>query len=216
MAKNLNKPTENFEGKSEIQKNVLSEKNVEFEWEKVKFPEVELANIDEAINYLNAQRDLLMKKHREKNENIINEVDDMLKKCVDKWLKKEYWCSDWDIKHYYTDVIDFLRSYNWELAPLMKSIIDKFREICSQYCGWGSFCEEISHRAGVPINRMKDLSDDQILQIVKNDIDNIDKLNKATCCNWANEDLWVASVYLWVIKNVVDEYEKNYNPAKYL
>jgi hypothetical protein len=31
MAKNLNKPTENFEGKSEIQKNVLSEKNVEFE-----------------------------------------------------------------------------------------------------------------------------------------------------------------------------------------
>jgi hypothetical protein len=50
----------------------------------VKFPEVELANIDEAINYLNAQRDLLMKKHREKNENIINEVDDMLKKCVDK------------------------------------------------------------------------------------------------------------------------------------
>jgi hypothetical protein len=50
----------------------------------VKFPEVELANIDEAINYLNEQRDLLMKKYREKNENVINEIYDIMKKCFEK------------------------------------------------------------------------------------------------------------------------------------
>lgn len=221
----LNKPRENIEGKkNESNQDILPQRNVVFDGETVTFPETTLGNIDEAIKYLNEQRDLLMKKYREKNENVINEIDDIMKKCFEKWIEKDSGKDPIKRQDYYDNIINFLRNYNWDLSNFMKNIAGKFRE----HTNWGlSLCEDI----GVILNRawfsvrgyteiekcVNSLSDEQIIEIIKKDVDNIDKLWKARRIFDIYSSYWTADFYLsFLIKDVYDEYKKNYNPAKYL
>ena len=115
----LNKPTWGVEGENNVEKqNALADKNVEFDGERVIFHEVTLG-INDAIKYLNAQRELLMKKYREKNENVINEIEDIMKKCFEKWIEKDGEHPR-ERQYLYDDIIQFLRNYNWDLSNFMK------------------------------------------------------------------------------------------------
>jgi len=54
------------------------ENDISFEGEKVKFHEIELLNTKEALKYLRKQNNLLLNKNKEKNENIVKEVSELL------------------------------------------------------------------------------------------------------------------------------------------
>jgi hypothetical protein len=64
--------------KAPVLTNLKDEKNIAFEGDKVKFPETELSNIQEALQYLKKQENLLLQKNREKNENVVKEVSEIL------------------------------------------------------------------------------------------------------------------------------------------
>lgn len=221
--KDLNKPTWGVEGDNNVEEqNALADKNVEFDGERVIFHEVTLG-INDAIKYLNAQRELLMKKYREKNENVINEIDDIMKKCFEKWIEK-------DMKHprerqyLYDDIIKFLHNYNWDLSNFMKNIAWKFREYVESDIGMRETIGVILNRAwfsvkgGTEIEKcVNSLSDEQIIEIIKKDIENLDNLWEARFIFDPYSSYWTADIYLsCLIRPVYEEYKKNYNPTKYL
>jgi len=65
-----------------VEENVANElkdeNNVAFDEEKVKFPEAEFANVQEALEYVRKQENLLLQKNREENENVVKEVSEIL------------------------------------------------------------------------------------------------------------------------------------------
>jgi hypothetical protein len=164
-----------------------------------------------------------MKKYREKNENVINEIYDIMKKCFEKWIEKD---REQPMKrqYLYDDIIKFLHNYNWDLSNFMKNIAWKFRKYVKSGL---STCENI----GVILNRawfsvkgyteiekcVNSLSDEQIIEIIKNDVENIDKLWKGRFAFDPYSSYWTADIYLsYLIRPVYEEYKKKYNPAKYL
>jgi hypothetical protein len=64
--------------KNDVANTLKEEQNVSFEGEKVKFPEAEFANVQEALDYIKKQENLLIQKNREKNSEAVKEVNQII------------------------------------------------------------------------------------------------------------------------------------------
>ncbi len=105
--------------KDSVLTNLKDEKNVTFEWDKIKLPETEFTNIQEALAYIEKQENILLHKNRENNTEAIKEINDILDMYLAKGIIKK---EDYMYK-YYWKIKDFLLMYKWNLSDFMPRVV---------------------------------------------------------------------------------------------
>lgn len=186
----------------------------------VTLPNVTLWNPLEALKFLDNQRNLIIKELRESNEYVINEVKDMIESAFDggyhhdafrywpeEWYTKSANCSDYnyesDKDHYVNWPIKFLSEYTWSLQNFMDLLAQEIK--WREFWWWNSLyvmCE----RFGISIDELKNMDNQSLIELIKNDIKNIPSLRNSTCWNDMWERLWAASFYLEAIKSVCKKF----------
>lgn len=192
--------------KGSILNNLKDENNVDFDGDKVKFPEMELSNIEEALQYVKKHENLLLQKNREKNENVVKEVSEILDNIQNKWDYLAY-------KQEMQDIKNFLKNYEWDLSNFMYEVAVEWKKRLNEDSR-GFAGKNFRARWKLQEDMFNELEWEELVNALKKDVENIDKLYKSTSANLSDEKYWVAKFIYWIFQSIYYKYKKNQNPFK--
>ena len=201
--------------KSSVLTTLQNENTISFDGDKVKFPETELTNIQEALAYIRKQEHLLLQKNREHNENVVKEVSEILDNVQNKWFLDEYSGDKFfHEKQTIKEIKDFLKNYEWDLSNFMNEVAVEWQKRLQIFSWRGDLPQEFLARWHISADVFNQLEWEDLIKALKKDADNIDNLPKATVSNFTNQDLATANFIYFVFKSIYEKYQKQQNPLK--
>ena len=213
--------------KGEILSGLKDEKNVSFEWDEIKFPEVKFTSVQEALEYVKRQENLLIKKNRENNVGATKEINKLLDILDEIYLHPEWYDNNKTNLHSKEDVKEFLKNvdkwyrdpngyqkdqikkikvflqeYTWDLSYFMNDLAEERKQ------GLYSWNEEQNflNRWKLSHEDFSKLTWEDLIKAFKKDFENMDKIHFSYASNLGKAG--VVGFMEAMIKNVFNKYQR--------